>query len=715
MKLSLLALAPALAAASTTSTTDAPTTDAPTTDAPTTDAPTPAGPTVCEESPNTFGCTPTGFCAGAEQVDELDPSICEEIGEAMPCYSWNLLIATDCNGVEGNPCTWIGDGYCDDGTFFGTDFNCAANDYDDGDCELIYDCDGNLALANLLEDGTCHSGDSTIVNFDCLAYDYDGGDCAPKNCDGSCIDEYPETDGTCQEDFNCKKFEYSFGECAPKNICPDDWYDMGRENYRCSQRTGGNRYASKRVDPFDECECYEFCQGKAEEYGVVMTAFDHYSDKCRCWEGECTDRSLIQCKADGVNADDFSGTDGRCPSATYFPHERVEDCHPEGFVQDVTMYAGYFWENYYNDGYCDNAQYGTMDYTEYDWGEMPIGDYDCATFNDDGEDCLAATCDQIFQATQFAALDEPNMVCDGHDNEVTKETEWTTACDCYEFCAPDDESVEVMFQRNNHGMCQCLSHCDSQSNCGLESDCQIFYVDRIFDCCGDDWTLGKISSEIDPDTLGEFYSRRVVSLQESQRQSNVISYDYLETISSREGFCVPEFMCVEFAYSFGEVDGDGDIVSSPCFECLVQTQEQLDNYTIPDTRCDMSSNDGIRYLQLKDYYAIGSGRTPFDLDDYCACEVACRLAKFEFYATGTCAAVSGMQGYDEWLADPSTAFAVDSYKGDCRCWDYCTPDTVWTCTVGVVNRCVEPVAVLLWDNPGQPIDLPPVRPNGGTP
>ena len=128
----------------------------------------------------------------------------------------------------------------------------------------------------------------------------------------------------------------------------------------------------------------------------------------------------------------------------------------------------------------------------------------------------------------------------------------------------------------------------------------------------------------------------------------------------------------------------------------------------------MSSNDGIRFMQLKDFYALDSGRSPFVLDDYCTCEIACRMAKFNFYATGACPAVSGMEGYYAWLADESTAFAVDSYKGDCRCWDYCTNETVWTCTAGAIDRCVEPVAVLLWTDPGNVPALPDERPNGGT-
>jgi len=627
-----------------------------------------------------------------------------------------LLVTTDCNGDANQPCTWIGDAYCDDGTFFSTDLNCAATDFDGGDCEYTYDCDGRLALLNLVGDDSCQDGTTTLANFDCIDWEYDGGDCAPKDCSRECIDEYPSDDGTCQDDFNCKKFDYSFDQCAPPNICPDDWYDTGRENHRCSTNTGGDRFASVMMVPFDVCECHTWCLGKAEEKNTVLTAFDHYSDKCRCWEGDCTQQTLLECKADGKNASSFLGDDGRCPAAVYFPHESIDDCHPEGYVQDVTMYAGYFYENHYDDGYCDNAQFGGMNYTEYDFGDAPRGDYSCGDFDNDGEDCLVATCDEIFEATNFAVLDEANLVCDGHDNEVYRETEWTTACDCYDFCAPNGETESLLFQRNNQGMCQCLTHCTSQSSCGLESECQMFYVDRVFDCCGTDWTLGSPVSELtNYDEMGEFYTHYVNSQQESARNNKIISYDGLVSISQTEGYCVPAFMCPEHDYSFGDYEEATDTINStPCFECLVSTDEQLNEFTINETRCDFASNNASRYYQLTDFYAIGSGRNPYDLDDYCECELTCRWRKFEEFSQGSCGAVAGMKGYYEWLESEDTAFAVDSYKGDCRCWDYCTLDTLWTCTVGANDRCQEPVAVLLWENPGVPPVLPPERPNGGT-
>jgi len=678
---------------------------------------------------NTVGCPPEGYCAGAAQGAELDPAVCTFHGAPSPCFDYDYNFLEDCDGNLDQSCLFPGDGFCDDGTFFLTNMNCATYNYDGGDCEEVYDCDGNLALLNKLGDGVCHDGDLYTANFDCLEFDYDNGDCAPADCEGVCLDNYPTDDGTCQEAYNCKKFEYSFRHCYPPE-CPDGWYDMGRENYRCSQRTGGDRFASFKMDDFNECECYDWCQDKAAENGVELTAFDHYSDKCRCWTGDCTDASTIACHDDGVRADEFEGTDGRCPSATYFPHPRVDDCHEGDFVQDVTMYQAYFEENYYNDGYCDNAQLGNMDYSEFDWGDSPIGDFSCDTFDEDGEDCLGATCDQIFEITNFAVLDEPNMVCDGHANDITKEAEWTTACDCYEFCAPSSGSTttQIEFQRTADNMCQCIDECESQSNCGLESTCQIFHVERHTDCCGDDWTLGKVVTEIQEGELGEFYDQYVLSREQVQSYPKVVTLEFLRTFAQVQGLCVPEFMCEDYAFSFGsttteyfELDDDSDgvvpgveIVQSPCLDCQVTSQEQLDNITIPEYRCDFNQDSAERYTQLKDYYLYqslgGVGNSPTVLDDYCTCEIYCRLTKFYEFAHGPCNATAGYEGYLTWLEDPNIKFAVDSYKGDCRCWDYCTNETLWQCTAGQVDRCAEgDVAVVLWAFLDAPFIPPQVR------
>ena len=85
---------------------------------------------------------------------------------------------------------WLGDGYCDDGTYNGIVLYCAQYNWDYGDCgwgggggggsQYVYDCDGRMVPANIVNswygDGYCDYG-ADGVNLNCSAYDYDGGDC----------------------------------------------------------------------------------------------------------------------------------------------------------------------------------------------------------------------------------------------------------------------------------------------------------------------------------------------------------------------------------------------------------------------------------------------------------------------------------------------------------------------------------------------------------
>jgi hypothetical protein len=170
-----------------------------------------------------------------------------------------------------------------------------------------------------------------------------------------------------------------------------------------------------------------------------------------------------------------------------------------------------------------------------------------------------------------------------------------------------------------------------------------------------------------------------------------------------------------------EVDDDSDgvvpgveIVYSPCLDCQAQSQDYLDEITLVDYRCDFNQDVAERYGQLKDFYLYedlgGQGRSPFDLDDYCTCEIYCRLLKFQSFAVEPCPATSGYSGYLEWLEDEDIKFAVDAYKGDCRCWDYCTLETLWECTIGQRDRCSESeVAAVLWAFLDAPFVPPVVR------
>ncbi len=90
---------------------------------------------------------------------------------------------------------WSGDGYCDDGEW-GIVLTCPAFENDGGDCEapyatapgspcgdgLLYDCTGSCVEAALafswVGDGYCDDGSWDLV-LTCPAFDYDGGDCGP--------------------------------------------------------------------------------------------------------------------------------------------------------------------------------------------------------------------------------------------------------------------------------------------------------------------------------------------------------------------------------------------------------------------------------------------------------------------------------------------------------------------------------------------------------
>jgi YVTN family beta-propeller protein len=108
----------------------------------------------------------------------------------------------DCNG-NCYPSTWVGDGVCDDGYQFPSDFMCEEFNWDDGDCGCdagqVMDCNGLCQNMSLIGDGTCHNDDA--VDFACALYNYDDGDC-PILCDE---DEFLDCNDVC---FNNSVLEY---------------------------------------------------------------------------------------------------------------------------------------------------------------------------------------------------------------------------------------------------------------------------------------------------------------------------------------------------------------------------------------------------------------------------------------------------------------------------------------------------------------------------
>ena len=104
----------------------------------------------------------------------------------------------DCDG-NCAPVSWIADGYCDDGAWgiydeegnqIPINLYCAELNFDEGDCEaidedctpgLIEDCNGICAPSNWLGDGFCDDGsyeyNGNPIFFNCEELNFDEGDC----------------------------------------------------------------------------------------------------------------------------------------------------------------------------------------------------------------------------------------------------------------------------------------------------------------------------------------------------------------------------------------------------------------------------------------------------------------------------------------------------------------------------------------------------------
>ena len=199
---------------------------------------------------------------------------------------WTTDMIVGCDGEEG-PESWIGDGYCDDGSW-GVNFNCEEFDFDGGDCEdewdggdwpgdggfpwddstnvitdslividgdtifcvscgddspgwddgdwpwgddstdvddpwttdMIVGCDGEEGPESWIGDGYCDDG-SWGVNFNCEEFDFDGGDCEDV-WDGG---DWPGDDDECpwdEDGFDEGEFEELFSVISDMDIAEDE-------------------------------------------------------------------------------------------------------------------------------------------------------------------------------------------------------------------------------------------------------------------------------------------------------------------------------------------------------------------------------------------------------------------------------------------------------------------------------------------------------------
>ncbi|MEY3399429.1 MAG: hypothetical protein RL220_2023, partial [Bacteroidota bacterium] len=217
----------------------------------------------------------------------------------------------DCNG-NCHPASWIGDGVCDDGIQFPSDFMCAEFNWDGGDCDncatgFVGDCNGNCVSVSFIGDGTCH--DSGAINFNCQVFGYDNGDCPYPGCTNPEANNYDPAaeidDGSCY-----------YSECPPGQFADCDgncWpleYLSYKTNWHCNMALW-NGGGWDQGPPALNLNCAEF-------------AFDG---------GDCIVRGCTDPDAQNfysfATEDDGTCFYGECPPGTM---DCMGNCIPENWI-----------------------------------------------------------------------------------------------------------------------------------------------------------------------------------------------------------------------------------------------------------------------------------------------------------------------------------------------------------------------------------------------
>ena len=189
-----------------------------------------------------------GYCDdGTWGIDLNCPSFNYDNGD---CSGWGSGsgYSTDCVGNIASTAqiqSWLGDGYCDDGSY-GLVLNCAQYNWDNGDCNYssgsstsyTTDCVGNTVsvaqIQSWLGDGYCDDGTYGVVLY-CQEYNWDYGDCGyggvstgtsggyTVDCVGNAVsvaqvqawlgDGYCD-DGTYGVVLYCQEYNWDYGDCS---------------------------------------------------------------------------------------------------------------------------------------------------------------------------------------------------------------------------------------------------------------------------------------------------------------------------------------------------------------------------------------------------------------------------------------------------------------------------------------------------------------------
>ena len=327
-------------------------------------------------------------------------SSCENYGNRIDDPAFVQVRGIVCNGDEppdgcavgeiedcfGNccPANWVGDGYCDDGSYSYNGvpiyLNCDEFNCDEGDCPAESCGDGGGGGGT----GACCIGTDCaddLSSDDCSAFGgtYQGDDSSCNSVDcgggggGECPDGWSEDcQGTC---FPNEFFDAWLGD----SYCDDGTYIP--YDYGCTECPPG-------VGMFLNCDAFNCDNG------------DCPAESCGGGGGGGTGACCIgtDC-ADDLSSDDcsafggtYQGDDSSCNSV---------DCGgggggecPDGWSEDCqgTCFPNEFFDAWLGDSYCDDGTY-----IPYDYGctECPPGVgmfLNCDTFSCDNGDCPEESC-----------------------------------------------------------------------------------------------------------------------------------------------------------------------------------------------------------------------------------------------------------------------------------------------------------------------------------
>jgi YVTN family beta-propeller protein len=205
----------------------------------------------------------------------------------------------DCNG-NCYPASWVGDGVCDDGIQFQSDFMCQQFNWDNGDCDncppgMVADCNGTCWPTTYIGNGVCNSGAAGGPNYNCAVFDYDGGDCPFLGCTDPLATNFDPNaqanDGSCYY-TPCPPSEFADcnGTCWPNALLDylGDWH--------CHQQmwVTNNTYFNFGPLALDlNCEMFNFDGGDCLTPGCTdPLALNYYeladTDDGTCFYGTCS-------------------------------------------------------------------------------------------------------------------------------------------------------------------------------------------------------------------------------------------------------------------------------------------------------------------------------------------------------------------------------------------------------------------------------------------